>query len=281
MNPVNKMKKAAVMYDFDKTLCTRDMQEYSLIPSLGYADPSDFWREVGELSRKNHMDRILAYLYLLKQKYEEMGHPLQEKDFAALGQSIVLYPGVKTWFERVNEIGRKAGLCVEHYVISSGMSEIIEASEVAKEFTKIYACRYYYDDHGYAAWPKRVVNYTTKTQYIFRINKQVLDENDDDGLNAYVDPKHRPVPFERMIYIADGVTDIPCMKLVREYGGKSIAVYNENSRDTACSLVHDQRVDYMSPADYRAGKDMEKLMGRILDHMRADAKLADLEGQYR
>lgn len=278
------MKKVAILYDFDKTLCTKDMQEYSLIPSLGYDDPKAFWAEVTALSKANKMDSISAYLYLLQKKFSEQGRPLKKSDFSNLGRAIVLYDGVDTWFQRINEYGRKLGLEVEHYIISSGMGEIIEGTSIAHEFRKIYSCRYYYDEDDAAKWPAVIVNYTTKTQYIFRINKQVLDENDDNGLNDYYDPKKRPVPFERMVYVADGLTDVPCMRLVKLYGGKSIAVYNQKSsraKDTAEKLIHDGRADYMTEADYTVGSDMEKLMEMILDHMEADAALADLEGKCR
>ena len=217
------MKKVAIIYDFDKTLCTKDMQEYSLIPSLGYDQASDFWKEVEDLKKANHMDAIGAYLYLLHKKFAEHGQPLRKSMFTNLGKDIVLYPGVETWFKRINEIGKASGFEIEHYIISSGMYEIIQGSSIANEFKKIYACRYYYED-AYAKWPAQIINYTTKTQYIFRINKQVLDENEDEGLNTFVPLDDRPIPFEHMIYIADGLTDIPCMRLVKEYGGHSIAV---------------------------------------------------------
>jgi 2-hydroxy-3-keto-5-methylthiopentenyl-1-phosphate phosphatase len=277
------MKKAAILYDFDKTLCTKDMQEYSLIPSLGYESPGVFWDEVTELCARYRMDSISAYLYHLQKKFAEQGNPLRKDMFRQPGHEIELYPGVKTWFRRINDYGRRHGLLIEHYIISSGMAEIIENSEIADEFKKIYACRYYYED-GVAVWPAQVVNYTTKTQYIFRINKQVLDENDDASLNEYVAPSRRPVPFTRMVYVADGLTDVPCMRLVKEYGGKSIAVYNEASQKavkTAKKLINDGRANYMVKADYREDSDMEKLVKRIIDHMSADSALEDLEGIYR
>ena len=278
------MKKTAILYDFDKTLCTKDMQEYSLIPQLGYDNPVDFWKEVSVLSEKGQMDGVSAYLYWLAKKYEDQGKPLRREDFFDKGRSIELYPGVDTWFERINRYGKSLGLEIEHYVISSGMCEIIESVPIAREFRKIYACRYFYDENGTAVWPAQIINYTTKTQYIFRINKQILDENDDKGVNAYVDPAYRPVPFSRMIYIADGITDVPCMKIVKEYGGRSIVVYNPDSAKagmTAAELIRDKRADYMSAADYREGKDMEMLVKLVLDHMAADSRLEDLEGKYR
>lgn len=277
------MKKAAIVYDFDKTLCTKDMQEYSLIPFLGYESPAVFWDEVTELCIRYRMDSISAYLYYLQKKFNEAGTPLRKDMFYQPGKAIELFPGVKTWFKRINDYGRKSGFLVEHYIISSGMSEIIENSEIADEFRKIYACRYYYEN-GEAVWPAQVVNYTTKTQYIFRINKQVLDESDDASLNEYVPHAERPVPFTRMIYVADGMTDVPCMRLVKEYGGKSIAVYNEASEKsikTAKKLITDGRANFMVDADYSEGSRMEILVKKIIDHMRADSALEELEGMRR
>ncbi|MBQ6452373.1 MAG: haloacid dehalogenase-like hydrolase [Solobacterium sp.] len=275
------MKKVAVLYDFDKTLCTKDMQEYSLIPSLGYEEPGSFWREVSQLSASQQMDSISAYLYWLQKKYSDHGRELHRSDFQGVGANIDLYEGVEEWFERINRYGRDLGLEVEHYVISSGMSEIIEDTRIADRFRRIYACRYYYDEKGTARWPALIVNYTTKTQYIFRINKQVLDVSNDDDLNTWVDPKERPIPFSRMIYIGDGLTDVPCMRLVKEYGGKSFAVFNPASikaYKTASRLIHEGRVNFMCEADYREGKDMDVTMKRVLEHMSADAHLEDLDG---
>ena len=269
------MKTIAILYDFDKTLSPRDMEEYSLIPSLGYETSGAFWSEVTQLSKKNMMDPISAYLYLLQKKYEDEGKPLRREEFE--GKSLELFPGVTTWFQRINEYGKEKGLDVEHYIISSGMSEVIEACPIAKEFKKIYACRYYYDEKGEARWPARIVNYTTKTQYVFRINKGVLDESNDNGLNEYVDPKERRVPFERMIYIADGYTDVPCMRLVKQYGGKSIAVYDSND-EVAKTLIKDGRVNFMAKADYTQGSRMETLVKQILDHMHCDIVLNEQEG---
>lgn len=277
------MKKAAILYDFDKTLCTKDMQEYSLIPSLGYENAGVFWDEVTELTVRYKMDGISAYLYHLQKKFKEQGNPVTKDMFIEPGKQIELYPGVDTWFRRINDYGRKAGLFIEHYIISSGMKEIIENTSISDEFRKIYACCYYYEN-GEAVWPAQVVNYTTKTQYIFRINKQILDESDEKSLNEYVEMKQRPLPFGRMVYVADGLTDVPCMRLVKEYGGKSIAVYNdasEKSKGIAKKLIDDGRANYMVKADYSANSDMEKLMKKIIDHMKADSELEELEGKYR
>ena len=276
------MKKAALLYDFDKTLCDRDMQEYSLIPSLGYEKAGAFWGEVEELAQKNRMDGISAYLYMLKKKFEDAGHPLRRSDFSGLGKAINLYPGVTDWFERINEYGKQAGLSIEHYIISSGMEEIIEDSSIAPQIRKIYACRYFYDENGIAQWPAQVVNYTTKTQYIFRINKQVLDESNDRDLNRWIPHEKREIPFNRMIYIADGQTDVPCMRVVKLNGGRAIAVYNPAKAKAAIEtekLLREQRADFMAPADYRDGSALDRLVRLILDEMGAHSQLEAFEGE--
>lgn len=274
---MGQMKKIAIVYDFDKTLCTKDMQEYSLIPSLGYDHPGAFWDEVTEVAVRNEMDSISAYLYLLQKKFAEAGNPLKKEFFYDKGKDIVLFPGVESWFRRINEFGRKQGFLVEHYIISSGMREIIKSTSIADEFKRIYACQYYYDESHTAVWPSQVVNYTAKTQYIFRINKQVLDVNEDNALNKYVPKEERPIPFERMIYIADGMTDVPCMRLVKDYGGKSIAVYSASDA-VARQLKKEGRANFVCQADYREDSAMEDLVKKIILHMHADDTLKELEG---
>lgn len=276
-----KKTKVAIMYDFDKTLSDKDMQEYSFIPSLGYKENIEFWKDVTKLSKDNKMDSILAYLFMMIKKSQDVSKPICKEAFTKLGKDVLLYPGVNTWFKRINEIGANLGLEIEHYIISSGLTEIIEGTEIANEFKKIYACKFYYDENGVARWPSLVVNYTTKTQYIFRINKQVLDENEDKALNEYTEEKDRPIPFRRMIYVGDGLTDVPCMKLVKENGGKSIVVYNRKNqlmKDTAESLIKQNRANYMSVANYSSNKEMECLMTKILDSIHADLALELMEG---
>lgn len=276
------MKKTAIIYDFDKTLCTKDMQEYSLIPQLGYQDASIFWQEVTKLSQEKEMDPISAYLFLLQKQFFLQNNPLRKENFLGIGDQIEFYPGVSNWFERINAYGKQLGLEIEHYVISSGMKEVIEQSSIAKQFRKIYACSYMYDENGIACWPAHIVNYTTKTQYLFRINKQVLEESNEKDLNAFTLPEERPIPFSRMIYIADGITDVPCMKLVKEYGGKSIVVYNPDSAKagiTAEQILRDGRANYISVANYEEGQSMEKILHLILDHIHVEEELLEIEGK--
>lgn len=267
--------KVALMYDFDKTLSPKDMQEFSFIPSVGFKDPGQFWEAVNTFKSKNKMDSILAYMYMMLKKAEEADQPIRREDFVRLGKEIILYPGVAEWFERINEFGNQLDLEVEHYVISSGLSEIIEGTSIAKHFKKIYACKFCYNASGVAIWPATVVNYTTKTQYLFRINKGVLDESNDADLNKSTPDDLKPVPFHRMVYIADGFTDVPCMKLVKQYGGKAIAVYNDDG-SIAKSLVSDQRVDFIAPSNYIEGSEIDRIVKSILEHIAADFRMNSL-----
>ncbi len=256
---------AAIMYDFDKTLCTRDMQEYSFIPGLGISSGA-FWSETERLANVG-MDRILAYMYLMLRKAREADLPIRRESFVSLGRDIDFFSGVANWFDRVTAYGRERGIEIEHYIISSGLREIIEGSAIAEKFKRVYACEFHYDANGAADWPLVSVNYTTKTQFLFRINKGVLDGTDDIALNRYVPEEERPVPFRNMIYIGDGLTDVPCMKLVKANGGHSIAVYGKGLKNKVEELLRNRRVDFVAPADYSEGRELDRLVKRIVDRM--------------
>ena len=220
----------AIMYDFDKTLCTKDMQEYTFIPNVGLT-PKDFWKESNQLAKDKKMDAILAYMYLMIEKAHVARVSIRRDEFVKMGKDLQFFPGVVDWFKRINKIGDELGLSIEHYIISSGLHEIIEGSSIYKEFKDVFACEYLYDENDIACWPKNAVNYTTKTQFLFRINKGVLDISNDNDLNTYTPEDDRPVTFRNMIYIGDGLTDVPCMKLVKINGGYSIAVYQRGKKN--------------------------------------------------
>lgn len=256
---------AAIMYDFDKTLCTRDMQEYSFIPGLGITAKA-FWDETAKLSATG-MDTILAYMYLMLKKAREADKPIRRENFVSMGKEIDFFPGVAEWFDRITAYGNERNLSIEHYIISSGLKEIIEGSPIRGKFRKIYACEFHYDANGAADWPCVSVNYTTKTQFLFRINKGVLDFSDNDALNRFVPEDERPVPFRNMVYIGDGLTDVPCMKIVKANGGNSIAVYRKGQKKKVEDLLVHNRVNFVSPADYSAGGDLDTLVKKIIDRM--------------
>ena len=267
------MKKpiVAIMYDFDKTLCTKDMQEYAFIPTLGMTS-SAFWGEVNTMTDKEEMDNILAYMYKMVEKAREKKIPVTRKTFHEMGMKVEYFNGVKTWFERVNNFGKEVGVRVEHYIVSSGIKEIIEGTEIADYFKKIYACEFLYDYNGSIQWPKFAVNYTAKTQFLFRINKVALtiDSKSADKLNRFTPENERPVPFRNMIYIGDGLTDVPCMKLVKSNGGQSIAVYDqEKGKEAAELLKKADRVNFVAPADYGPDSDIEVIVKAIIKKIQA------------
>ena len=216
-------KKIAIMYDFDKTLCTKDMQEYTFIPNLGIT-PAEFWSDANKLREIDKMDQVLTYMYLMVKKTVDIGKHITRDYLGRMGYEIELFPGVIDWFERINKYGEEKGVEIEHYIISSGVYEIIAGSKIGKYFKKIYASEFYYDEHGHAVWPKMAINYTNKTQFLMRINKGVLDIADDYNINKKMMEKDRRIPISNMIYIGDGLTDVPCMKLTKDGGGVSLAV---------------------------------------------------------
>ena len=259
-------KIIALMYDFDKTLCEKDMQEYGFIPSIGMS-ADEFWYEANIISQKNNMDRILAYMYLMIKRAKKNDFMITKELLQKLGKDVVLFKGLDTWFERINEYGRSLGLEIEHYIISSGSKEIIEGTLIAEKFKKIYACEFHYNERGYADWPRQAVNFTTKTQFLFRISKGVLNVLDDVTLNTYMPDEERRIPYRNMIYIGDGLTDVPCMKLVKSYGGQSIAIYQPDEKDKVDVLLKDDRVNFICPSDYSEGSEVEKIVKLIINQM--------------
>lgn len=256
----------AMMYDFDKTLCTKDMQEYSFIPKIGMESEA-FWNEANILSKEEKMDRILAYMYLMLTKATAARQRIWRDDFVQLGPDLEFFSGVENWFKRINDFAENLDITIEHYIISSGLKEIIEGCNIYKNFKEVFACEFLYDINGVACWPKNAVNYTTKTQFLFRINKGVLDLSNDDALNKYTPEDDRPIPFRNMVYIGDGLTDVPCMKLVKSNGGYSIAVYKEGEKTKVEDLILHERVDFITPADYSEGMALDKIVKDIIAKM--------------
>lgn len=261
----------AIMYDFDKTLCTKDMQNYRFIPSLGI-EVGEFWDYTNTVQTTEKMDSILAYMYAAIKISKEKNIPLKRKGLEENGKDIEFFSGVESWFKRINEFGEKNGVIIEHYVISSGMKEIIEGTVISGEFKNIFASEYLYDKDGNAVWPKTAVNYTNKTQFVYRINKGVLDISNDVDLNKSMPDDSKRISFENMIYIGDGLSDVPCMKMMQSYGGKSIAVYQQLD-DKVKELLRKHRVDYIYPADYRENSGLDKTVKDIILKMSISNKL--------
>ena len=241
----------AICYDFDKTLSPDDMQAQGYIQSVGYKVES-FWEESNAVARANDMDSNLAYMYKMV-KEAEGNFVFTRRALEEYGARVKLFDGVDTWFDRIRAYGESRGVIVEHYIISSGLREMIEGTSIARRgvFERIYACSFYFNERGVAVWPAQAVNYTNKTQFLFRIEKGVLDPN-DPSVNDYIPPEQMRVPFRNMVYIGDSDTDIPCMKLVTTYGGHAIGVYDPATEDRrkVHKMMRDRRIRYFAPADY-------------------------------
>ena len=264
----------ALLYDFDKTLSTLDQQEYTFIPSLDMT-AKEFWSESDHISKEYGMDKILAYMFLMIRQARKKDVPITKEAFNALGRDVVLFPGVKSWFKRINKYASDKGITLEHYIISSGLKEIMEGTDIAKYFKRIYGCEFHYNTNGNADWPAQIVNYTTKTQFIFRISKGALDLYDDSVVNSYMPMRDRSVPYTNMIYVGDGLTDVPCMKLIKDRGGQSIALYSKN-KERVQKLLLEKRVNFVCPADYREDSELDITIKRIIDKIISDNELARL-----
>lgn len=256
----------AICYDFDKTLSPDDMQAQGFIQDAYGDNVGEFWKETDILASGNDMDQNLAYMFKMKENaYGKM--VFNKATLQEYGAKVKLFPGVETWFERIRKFGEENGVIVEHYILSSGLKEMIEATAPAKSgaFKRVYASSFYFDEKGVAIWPAQVVNYTNKTQFLFRIEKGVLDVN-DPGVNDYFRPDELRVPFRNMVYIGDSATDVPCMKLVNTLGGHSIGVYNPETKDKSkvFNMIKEERVRYYAAADYSEGSEIENLLKKII-----------------
>jgi len=276
------MNTVAIIYDFDKTLSPKDMQEYGFIEDLKIVDPLQFWSKVDDMAKKHRMDRVLAYMYLMIHQARQQGIIISKKHFISYGEKIVLYPGLEEWFETINQFGISHNLLIKHIIISSGLRPMIMATPIAPYFQEIFACEFVYNDKEEAIWPALAINYTTKTQFIYRINKGILDITDDVSLNKPLADELRPVPFDHMIFIGDGLTDVPSMKLVTSLGGQAIAVYdpaNPISIQTAKDLLHDKRVQYTAAANYHFGQPLSQLVTTMIKKVAIKDELARWGGE--
>lgn len=269
----------ALIYDFDGTLAPGNMQEYDFIPAVGKSN-MEFWQEANTLAEEQDADQVLTYMARMLQAAQSKGLSLRREAFRESGRNVKFYKGVIEWFKRINDYGKERGINILHYVNSSGLKEIIEGTAIAHEFKNIYACSFLYNVDGIAYWPAVAVNYTNKTQFIFKINKGVESVFDTRDVNRFMEENKRPVPFSRMIYFGDGATDIPCMRLVKNFGGHSIAVYNPEEagqRSILNELIRDNRVNHVCPADYSEGSEIDTVVKTIIDKVVMDQRLAELE----
>lgn len=275
MTPLQeKQPVLAICYDFDKTLSPDNMQAQGYIQDVG-CETGDFWAESDRLAKENGMDSNLAYMYLMAEKAKEKKLVLTREALQDYGSRVALYPGVEGWFGRMRAYGIEEGVKVEHYILSSGLKEMIEGTSIYKNgaFDAVFASAFYFGPDGVVRWPAQAVNYTGKTQYLFRIKKGVLDVN-DTRVNDYFPDDQIRVPFRNMVYLGDSDTDIPCMKVVNAYGGHSIGVYDPVSgKGKVKKLLREDRVGYIAPADYREGRPLDRLLREIIRKTAADEAL--------
>jgi hypothetical protein len=280
----------ALIYDFDGTIAPGNMQERDFIPAIRM-NTKKFWKEVSDTSKEHQADNILVYMKLMLDKAAIAEVQVREENFRSYGRKLKYFEGVlpyknsneevvKGWFDRINEYGKQSGMQVEHYIVSSGIKEMIDGTSIAKKFKKVYASSFFYDHHGIAVWPSLAINYTTKTQYIFRINKGCLDVSENKKINEYTPEEERSIPFKHMVYIGDGDTDIPCFRLVRDRGCHSIAVYKPNTKGAKLKsehLITNGRVDFVLPADYRVKMGLDRTIKAIIDKVSHDEYLNSLK----
>jgi 2-hydroxy-3-keto-5-methylthiopentenyl-1-phosphate phosphatase len=247
-----------ILYDFDRTLAKEDLQNYSFIPALNMT-PDQFWGATNAFAQKEGVEKILSYMYMMIAQAKLKNIKLTKNYLFGLGKDIQYFEGVQTWFNRINEYGEKNGVLIEHYIVSSGTKEIIEGTSIAKEFKAIYACEFLFDEKTQEAiWPKLAINYTMKTQFFFRIAKGILKITEDNKVNERI--KEKRIPYRNIIYIGDGLTDVPSMLLVKENGGKSIAVYPKGEKERVLQLIEDARVNFITTADYSLNSDLDKVV---------------------
>lgn len=275
-----KRVSMAIAYDFDGTLAPGNMQEHQFLPDIGMT-PTKFWNEVKKISKEHQADEVLVYMNLMLRKANASSVPVRRDDFKARGKSIKLFEGVEDWFVRLNAYAKSRSVDLKHFLISSGNEEIFAGTSIAKRFEAVYASKYLFDHNGVAQWPALAINYTTKTQFLFRINKGVRDVSDNNSVNKYVPKAERPVPFENMVFIGDGATDIPCFRLIKEQGGLSVAVYPPNkkgAKSKAESYFKDGRVHCVVAANYTPGAELDKIICAQIDAVAARHNLNEMLG---
>jgi 2-hydroxy-3-keto-5-methylthiopentenyl-1-phosphate phosphatase len=271
MSKAFKHNIIAVVYDFDGTLTPQPMQEYTILPEIGIRDGKKFWKQVNEESARTNGEGIVTYMRLMLEKSKSRHFPVTAERLRESAKNISYFPGVQTYFKRINDYVKNrfhSDVELRHYVISSGLKEIISGTPIAKYFYKVFASQYYYNEYGAATFPNVIVNDTLKTQFIFRINKG--KENLSENINLHMPMPLRPVPFQNILYIGDGLTDVPCMTVIRKNGGYAIAVYKSRSsqgKKTCKELLKADRVNFIAKADYKSGSELDRLIKLLLGNI--------------
>ena len=272
----------ALIYDFDGTLSPCNMQEYDFLKDIGVRNTSDFWKEVNAYVEKHDASNILCYMKIMLEKASAAHKSVKRQAFVDYGKSVALYNGVEEWFDLVEELAKANNVLVEHYINSSGLKEMIEGTKIASKFKQIYACSFLYNVDGVAEWPAVAVDFTAKTQFLFMINKGIAKISENSKVNEYRPEGERPIPFKHMIYFGDGETDIPCMRMIKQFGGNSIAVYkprNKQKKEIAKKLIQDGRVNFACSADYTKDGEIYRIVKAILSQIKSNFDFMQLEIQ--
>jgi len=265
----------ALIYDFDGTLSPGNMQEFGFIQAIGQT-PEEFWDKSNRIAIGQDASNILAYMKLMHDEARKNGIKLTREDFRRYGKDIKLYEGVREWFHNVNQYGREHGVIIEHYINSSGLTEIIEGSPIARAFKHVFAGSFIYDQNGEAEWPGIAVDFTAKTQYLFKIQKGIFSSRDAEKVNESLSDDAKRIPFTNMIYFGDGETDVPSMKLVTMFDGNAIAVFDParpKKKEIARKLLKQSRVNFITPASYTKDSRTFRLVCAIIDKIKADSEL--------
>ncbi|MCK9399646.1 MAG: haloacid dehalogenase-like hydrolase [Bacteroidales bacterium] len=277
--------RIAIAYDFDGTLAPGNMQEHSFIPKLGI-NKAEFWKTSNARAKDQDMDDILAYMQLMLQKADEKHIPVTRRAFLDHGKDIRFFNGVESFFDRINHYAAEKDASIDHHIISSGIRDIIKGTSIAKNFKNIFASGFVFDANDVAIWPALAINYTNKTQYLFRINKGINNSYDNTLINKFVEHEKRPIPFSRMIYLGDGETDVPAMKMIKQEGGTAIAVYDPHRRkkkdklsakQTCEDLIIQKRADFIAPADYTENSKLYKIITVLINKIVEDERLKALK----
>lgn len=278
-----KQPTIALIYDFDGTLSPGNMQEFGFINQTNHTT-EEFWDETNKIAKDQDASEILTYMYYMLKAAKANNISLKRQSFQEFGSQITFFNGVEEWFGRINKFAQQQGVILKHYIISSGLKEMIEGTRIAQEFEQIYACSFLYNVDGIAEWPAASIDYTAKTQILFKINKGIKEVNDNTKINRYMDNDKRPVPFENMIYFGDGETDVPSMKMVKDHGGHAIAVHDPNSKEreeTVKNLLLEERVNFVTEADYTPEKPLNKLVEYLIKKIKIDTTLKEFARQQK